>query len=40
MEEFALGLAAAINAVEPETNFLVGSSKPFTISSFGDEAVG
>ena len=40
MEEFALGFATAVDAVEPETNLLVGSRKPFTIGSFRDEAVG
>jgi hypothetical protein len=40
MEELAFGFAAAVYAVEPETNLLIASSEPFTISGFGDEAVG
>jgi hypothetical protein len=39
MEELALGLAAVVYAVEPKTNLLVASSKPFTIGRFGDEAI-
>jgi hypothetical protein len=39
MEEFAVRFDTTVQAVESETNLLIGSSEPFALGVLGDEPV-